>query len=70
MLMLQFFRRKQSRFGKERGFFFFFFFFFGDLDSSGLSEVIGSKHLIQVLKIYKGMRNEVHWCRLLLIRVL
>ena len=55
---------------KKEGFFFFFFFFFGDLDSSGLSEVIGSKHLIQVLKIYKGMRNEVHWCRLLLIRVL
>ena len=68
MLTLQFFRRKQSRFGKERG--IFFFLGGGDLDSSGLSEVIGSKHLIQVLKIYKGMRNEVHWCRLLLIRVL
>lgn len=65
MLMLQFFRRKQSSFGKERD-----FFFLDDLDSSDLSEVIGSKHLIQVLKIYKGMRNEVHWCRLLLIRIL
>lgn len=68
MLLLWFFRRKQSRFGKERG--IFFFFFWDDLDSSGLSEVIGSKHLIQVLKIYKGKRNEVHWCRLLLIPVL